>query len=326
LPSALPTFHNTSLRDHYPESDHNEVPEFIKYVHYEFGENVVFNASGIGRLTTLVSNKNGDCLFAMHAVCANIVQGVCARQTTYPSLRAYYEVLISVIPHYYDETGIIWPHDYFGATEYWGYSEWDYHEGFQKFVTDPLEVTKTATYVLDVLHSAPTPRSTPAETTRTSRPAQDPINTTAAPSNILSSFERLPSELVEEISDFVPDQTVFAMRLTSRTLAYKLPWDQRLCYKRLVSGISMPHLWGVGSNTNKTLEEYLKGHMTNPEQQNWKYLTTLLADTRKIVGNDPEKSGMPLELWNRCRIWECVVDVKRYKRSAEERAKDFSYF
>ena len=116
------------------------------------------------------------------------------------------------------------------------------------------------------------------------------------------------------------------MRLTSRALAYKLPWDQRLCYKRLVNGISMPHLGGVGPNTNKALKEYLKSHMTNPEQQNWRYLATLLADTRTIVGNDPEKSGVPLELWNRCRIWECVVDVKRYKRSAEERAKDLSYF
>jgi hypothetical protein len=268
LPSALPTFHNTSLRDHHPESDPNEVPEFIKYVHYEFGENVIFNASGIGHLTTLVSNKNGDCMFAMHAVCANIVQEVCARQTTYPSLRAYYEVLISAIPHYYHETGIIWPHDYFGATEYRGYNEWDYHEGFQKFVTDPLEVTKTATYVLDVLHSAPTPRSAPAETTRISLSSQAPTNTRAAPSNRLTSFERLPSELIEEISDFVTDQTVFAMRLTSRALAYKLPWDQRLCYKRLVNGISMPHLGGVGPNTNKALKEYLKSHMTNPEQQN----------------------------------------------------------
>jgi hypothetical protein len=320
LPSALPTFHNTSLRDHHPKSDPNEVPEFIKYVHYEFGENVVFNASSIGRLTTLVSNKNGDCMFAMHAVCANIVQEVCARQTTYPSLRAYYEVLISAIPHYYDETGIIWPHDYFGATEYWGYNEWDYHEGFQKFVTDPLDVTKTATYVLNVLHSAP------AETAGTLLSSQAPTNTTAAPSNRLNSFERLPSELIEEVSDFVPDQTVFAMRLTSQTFAYKLPWNQRLCYKRIIGGISMPHLWGIGLDTNMALKEYLKSHSNNPEQQNWKYLTTLLADTRRIVGNEPKKSGVPLELWNRCRIWECVVDVKRYKRSAEERAKDLAYF
>ena len=325
MPSALPTFHNTSVRDHEPKSDPKEVPEFIKYVHYEFGENVVFNASGIGRLTTLVSNKNGDCLFAMHAVCANIVQEVCSRQTTYPSLRAYYEVLISAIPHYYDETGIMWPHNYFGATEYWGYSEWDYHEGFHKFVTNPLEVTKTATYILDLLHSAPKPRSTQTETTHTTRPPQDLISTTAASANRLTSFERLPSELIEQISDFVPDQTVFAMRLTSRKLAYKLPWNQRLCCKRLASGISMPHLWGAWLNANDTLKEHLKSLMTDPKQHNWKHLTTLLADTSKIVGGDPENSGVPLELWNRCRIWECVVDVKRYKRSAEERAKYLSY-
>ena len=135
---------------HLPRGSHwkcdpKEVPEFIKYVHYEVGESVVFNATGIGRLTTLVCNKNDDCLFAMRAVCANIVQEIRARQTTYLSLRAYYEVLISAIPHYYDDTGIIWPHDYFGAIEYWVTANGITAKAFKNSSQTRLKKTKTAT-------------------------------------------------------------------------------------------------------------------------------------------------------------------------------------
>lgn len=305
----MPSF-SARARDDHPKSSSEEAPDFIKNVHYNYGAETVFEAHGFGKLVTLSPNNNGDCLFAMHGACACIVQKVCRRQTTYPSLRAYYEVIISAIPYYYDEGGVYWPHDYFGAMSYWGYDEWNYHEGFRKFVSNPLEVTKTTAYVVDIL-SAPIPH--PA-TTEKPQSSQALNNATAAIYGKLTLLEGLPAELLDEITSLVPNRTVFALRLTSRTLAHKLPWNERICYKRFTSGISMPHLWIAEPKIYKPFTEYLDGQITDLQRRDWKRLTTLLADSREVVKGNPEQSGVPLGLWNRCRIWECVVSVKKFKR------------
>ncbi|KAF3005609.1 hypothetical protein E8E13_002294 [Curvularia kusanoi] len=178
LPSALQSFYS-SASDHQPKSDPKEMPIFIDNARYNYGAEIVFNVRGIGDLATLCPNQNGDCLFAMHGACASIVRLVCARQTTF-TLRAYYEVLRSAIPYYYDSGGIYWPHDYFGAQTYWGYDEWDYHEGFRKFVTDPLAISETTNFVLETLEAAPAPPPTSADATGTGRLTQAVETTRAA--------------------------------------------------------------------------------------------------------------------------------------------------
>ena len=106
----------------------------------------------------------------------------------------------------------------------------------------------------------------------------------------------LPAELVERISEFIPVQAVFALRLPSRTLGHRLALDQRFCYKCLISGDSIPHSWVVEPGTGKQIKECLPNHIAHRSQRDCKYLTRSLSDAGDIVGKGNEKRGVPLGL------------------------------
>jgi hypothetical protein len=80
---------------------------------------------------------NGDILFAMHDSCAVMIQRVhegkrnaLVAQGSLPTLREYYDKLRKECPRDVDEWGNIhWPHEYYGAKEFWGWDDWEYEEG-----------------------------------------------------------------------------------------------------------------------------------------------------------------------------------------------------
>jgi hypothetical protein len=121
-------------------------------------------------------------------------------------------------------------------------------------------------------------------------------NATATLFKKLASLETLPAELVERISEFIPVQAVFALRLPSRTLGHRLALDQRFCYKCLISGDSIPHSWVVEPGTGKQIKECLPNHIAHRSQRDCKYLTRSLSDAGDIVGKGNEKRGVPLGL------------------------------
>lgn len=227
---------------------------------------------------------------------------MCVTKTKHSSLRVYYEVLISVISYYYGMGGIYWPRDDLGALSYWGYNEWNYHEGFHKFVTNSLEAVEATRYIFDNLQLIPEPEPTPVAPDTTVSP-QCPGIAVAALSKRMASIERLPAELIEQISNFTPVQAVFALHLTSRALAHRLPLDQPFCYSRLVSSDLIPHLCVVDPRTCHTINELLKDQIANREWRDWIHLTRLLADTSEIVEMGPG------EKWGAARAMEPMQDL-----------------
>lgn len=83
--------------------------------------------------------KENDILFAMHETCTQVVKHVYAAKEVgsvelgrLPTLRTYYDKMRRQCRGHLDEFGIVhWPHEHYGAMEFWDWDDWDYREGCQ---------------------------------------------------------------------------------------------------------------------------------------------------------------------------------------------------
>jgi len=73
----------------------------------------------------------------MHVACAVIIQRVheskedaLVAHGSLSTLRKFYDKLRMECLRNIDEWGnVYWPHDYYGAIDYWSYDDWEYGEG-----------------------------------------------------------------------------------------------------------------------------------------------------------------------------------------------------
>ncbi|KAF3040453.1 hypothetical protein E8E12_002265 [Didymella heteroderae] len=305
MQSALPVYDDSDDDDTQTElatakRNVDATPEFFPDVWVGCGYNIAFHPPGYGIVPVLEPDGNGHSFFPMHSACATIVQTVCASDTTTMSLQYYYHILRKACLRFPGEGGILWPHKHFGAMQYWAYDDWNYTYGYLKFVTDPLRSEDAENLILTSLK--------PAEA-KTSRPRNPELE------HNCSAIGNLPKEIIDEVAAFLPIDAIFSLRLTSPTLAHQVSLDQRFFRERLLSGELLPHIWGLDWVSCQKLIPNIKKRTMDSSEDNywdWKRVARLLADVPRLMAHSPEREEIPLGLWNRCRIWQSVVDAEKW--------------
>lgn len=306
LRSTLPVYNDSDSQDTKAEPGtagfiEDESPKLFPNVWVGCGCNIAFHPPGYGNVPVLELDDNGHALFPMHSACATIVQRVCASDNNEMTLQAYYDILRKACAMFLAEGGINWPHKHFGAMQYWAYDDWDYKDGFLKFVTDPLRSTDTKVFIMDSL-----------ETIKARKP-KVPQHERRAP--VRSSIETLPNEIMDQIVGCLPMDAIYSLRLASLGTAYKVPLDQRFFRERLLSGELLPYIWDLRRasclpsqcSVDIGLEQTVKG-----ECWDWRGLAQSLTDISGLVSTSTEESGLPRSLWNRLRIWQSVVNAEKW--------------
>jgi hypothetical protein len=126
------------------------------------------------------------------------------------------------------------------------------------------------------------------------------------PTRELQALERLPVELLECISDYLPIQSVLAMHRTSKTLALKVPLGDNFCRKELIKGTLHPHIWDLDTAELQKQQAACADNVS----WDWRSVAQLLASRRfPVKGRDPRLEKLPDGLWNRGRIWSILEEA-----------------
>lgn len=237
----------------------------------------------------------------MHSACATIVQRICASDSNKMTLQSYYNILRKACTLFLAEGGINWPHEHFGTMQYWAYHDWDYRDGYLKFVFDPLRSTDTNVLIVNSLE-----------------PARDRGSGSLLPQGRIqarSSIETLPTEIMDQIVNCLPIGAIHSLRLASSSIVHQVPLDQRFFRDRLFRGDLLPHIWDLDQAWCFTSGQHTRGSIADAskiEHGDWRGLARFLSDIPGLLSKLPEDSGLPLGLWNRLRTWQSVVDAEKW--------------
>ena len=196
----------------------------------------------------------------------------------------------------------------------------------QWLCADPLIIPGLTSYVLS--HLQPLICGEPCDTTKPQVIGPLPIHTT-------TTFEELPTEIINDIVSFLPAIPALRLRRCSRTFYTKMCLDRKFWLHHLVSGDLVDYLWDLD------VEEINQKHKIG--SWNWKQLAQVLfhaeliesALAKSLRGEVDmwtsafEKANMhktefrdaPIRLQNRCRMIRIVRDIERIE---EAEAKDNS--
>lgn len=134
----------------------------------------------------------------------------------------------------------------------------------------------------------------------------DVLSTT--PSNSQPGLEALPNEILDHIVAHLSARSILSLRQSSRTLAVKIPFDERFWRRHLCSGSLLPHVWGFDETKLKDLLQ------PAPKGQTWDWrdLTEQLRVKHVLSTKDDVVTDLfPHGFWNRCRIWNIVSSACR---------------
>jgi hypothetical protein len=153
---------------------------------------------------------------------------------------------------------VYWPHDYYGAIEYWDWNDWEYREGCsvcvplpasssclplsQKFFFDPLHDKYLTRYALELLKSSKC-CSTPT------------VRLHGDKKSSKFGLEALPTEILDRVVLFLPVTSAFSLRLASSKLACQIPLNQRFFRKQLVRGQLVPHIWDLDAQACRNIQQ-----------------------------------------------------------------------
>jgi len=268
------------------------------------------------------AKPNGDVLFPIHEACISVVQNVlrdrnqgiptskpCATlETFYHSLcKQYKRNVAAPWQNGYGLSGLEWDHNYYGARDLQGYNDWEGCHGDevrgliylydlllileQWYCANPINIPDLTTFVLSLLPQISNLLESPN--------AQELHVSTEAPTTSEEPrLEGLPTEILLHISTFLPISSVFALRLSSKTLASRLYLDQQFWFQHLLSGSLIPYLWDLESKALHAKNQNAKW--------DWKALAKLLARKDTIMMGKEGMADVPIGLRNRCRIWKII--------------------
>ena len=151
------------------------------------------------------------------------------------------------------------------------------------------------------------------------------------PTHTTTTFEALPTEIINTIVSFLPAIPALRLRRCSRTFYVKMCLDQRFWLDNLVCGDLVDYLWDL--DAKQIYRKHKEGYW------DWKELAQLLfraeliesALAKSLRGEVDEwttafeKASMhktkfreaPGGLQNRCRIMKVVRDIERIEKKAE---------
>jgi hypothetical protein len=171
-------------------------------------------------------------------------------------------------------------------------------DGGQCFYADPIDVPDIEAFVFDVLLAS---SQQPSANVHTTASAQEP-----------QGIERMPNELLDAISHYLPTDSIIKLRRTSKTMATKLPLDNTFWRESLRTGSLHPHIWGLDTKGIETLRKSSIITFSTADWD-WKTVAKLLATKQfPVAGCDPRLESMPPGLWNRCRIWSIIEMAFKY--------------
>ncbi|KAF1846506.1 uncharacterized protein K460DRAFT_281861 [Cucurbitaria berberidis CBS 394.84] len=171
---------------------------------------------------------------------------------------------------------------------------------YEKFYTDPLNVSTITSFALSVLKASPNRKFGHDYT--------PPI--TREPHGI----ELLPTELLDQVCSYLPATSVIKMHRVSKTLALKVSLDNSFWRNSLLDGSLLPHVWD--------LDREQLGTPFYETSSDWKSVAQLLAKRRLPISvRDRRLDGLPNGLWNRCRIWSIMEEaVELYLSRSDPRS------
>ncbi|ORY16991.1 hypothetical protein BCR34DRAFT_75650 [Clohesyomyces aquaticus] len=168
---------------------------------------------------------------------------------------------------------------------------------YEKFLWDPMHIPELAPWLENNLLSS---RSRGPESTMT----------ISASNRQLTRLESLPPELINRIIDFLHSESILALRSTSKSMALKIPLDDRFWRDHILNGKLLPHAWEVTSTAFQSkLREAQHDGRCNSQWTDFRKLVQLAGKSNVVASfRDLREPEIPLGYWNRCRIWKIIED------------------
>lgn len=134
----------------------------------------------------------------------------------------------------------------------------------------------------------------------------------------MSAIERLPNELLDQISSHLTAYSALALRQTSRTLATKVPLDNNFWRNSILGGNALPYLWDLDVyELEKRRQEHSGSSPSLDATWDWKAVGQLLAAKQfPLNSSDQRIVDLPNGLWNRQRIWSIIEEA--YQRGSSK--------
>ncbi len=195
----------------------------------------------------------------------------------------------------------------------------------QWICTDPVEVPDITSYILSLLD----------QDIRDDRSSDVLAPLPDQASLPLSTFEKLPSEILSQINSFLQAPSALRLRRCSKTLTSRIVIDQTFWRDKVISGNLIDYLWDLDSKQCRQYDLYYS-HGNRP-LCNWKKLAQRLMRIETVESvlflaglavnniyilrhNDLDKfmSNAPLGLKNRCRIIKIIRDIEKLDRIEAE--------
>lgn len=133
-----------------------------------------------------------------------------------------------------------------------------------------------------------------------------------------SKLVALPRELFDRVCDFLPSSSILELRLTCKIFASRIQLDQRFFLTLLTNGFDIPYLWDLDDSacftTHKTAPKYSSHSVSNGDnaeqtQWDWRGLAQVLTNLHGLVNKEIPEVDLPINLWNRMRIWLIVEEA-----------------
>ncbi|KAF4617008.1 hypothetical protein G7Y89_g15141 [Cudoniella acicularis] len=267
---------------------------------YIFGEGSFFFLSG-SAYRVMHSDENGDVVFPIHNACIEIAEVFCRswneESSSGATLLTFYDALCKQYSRNmaapsggeFGMYGLEWDHRFYGARDFQDYLDWNGAHGDEWYCADPINIPDLTDFVLSLLPeiSSPFIEASDGKSEEVCEVKPKPPPTSKEP-----HLQDLPMEILHQISSYLPISSVFALRLSSKTLASHLYPDQQFWYKRLLFGTLIPYVWDLNSkdlhakNAQYTSSKAIQQPDYTDGRWDWKKLAKKLAQKDAIMMAD----------------------------------------
>ncbi|KAF2645199.1 hypothetical protein P280DRAFT_513116 [Massarina eburnea CBS 473.64] len=303
--SALRNLRMTSANESHTNLCENEETFLSETIGWKIGDADFFQL-GLAIYQVLTEDEAGDAIFPLHQACIEIacrvidVHAMEENEALDSACSALYRMLqdhLHAEPHV---TGT--KHDILGlkstcdstARSVLAIDNLGWWSGsYEKYFTDPLHILHLTPTIFSMLQSLPQ---------NCTCPSVIPISTSR-----FQGLQGLPSELLERITDLLPPHLIMSLRQSSRTLAQKIPLDDRFWRRRLCDGSLLRYVWDIDERQVKQLLR----NTTGGRGGGWSNLVRNLQLEVAYI-TDQHSGGSEdfiVGLWNRRRIWRIIEDA-----------------
>lgn len=162
-----------------------------------------------------------------------------------------------------------------------------------------MSASGITTCVLDLLQHTTTPKARHLSLTQ---PSREPVG-----------IEKLPVEILDQITAHLPVFSALWLHQTSKTLAFKVQLDNNFWRKSIMNEQALPYLWDLDlEELDKRRRDQSKASPDSDAMWDWREVGQLLATQYfPLKCSDPRITNLPDGIWNRKRIWGIIGEAYR---------------